>query len=134
MADGPILRRLDAGLGAGERCWVGNGMGKLEVLDLRQQKMMGGLKGFAGSLVALAAHDTQPLLAAVGLDRFLRVYHTGSRQMLAKTFLKQQLTSVAFCPTEFAPLPPAKSSSEAKAQGRKREEPVPKKQRRNWAA
>ena len=84
---------------AGQRCWVGNGLGKLQALDLRQRRMEGALKGFTGSVTALAAHDSQPLLAAVGLDRFLRLYDTNSRRLLARLFLTQALTGVAFCPT-----------------------------------
>lgn len=75
-------------------------MGKLEVLDLRQHKMAGALKGFAGSVTALDMHQTEPLLAAVGLDRFVRIYSSATRQVLGKAFLKQQLTGVAFCPTD----------------------------------
>ena len=48
----------------------------------------------AGSLRALAVHPQLPILASVGLDRFLRLHDTRTRQPLAKVYLKQQLTGV----------------------------------------
>ena len=32
----------------GQRAWVANGAGQVEVLDLRAQKFVGGIKGIAG--------------------------------------------------------------------------------------
>ena len=114
---------------AGERCWVGNAMGKLQVLDMRQRCLAGSLKGCSGAVTGLAAHGCLPLLAAVGLDRFLRVYNTSSRQLVAKVFLKQQLTGVAFCPTDPAPAPPA-PQGKSKARAQDFEKPAPQKRRR----
>lgn len=92
---------------------MGNGLGKLEVLDFRQQRMAGALKGFAGSVTGLTAHDTHPLLAAVGLDRFLRVYNTHSRELVGRVFLRQQPTCVAFCPTDEVVVPRATPAATA---------------------
>ena len=77
--------------------WVANAAGQLEVLDLETGKMAGALKGSAGSVRALALHPSEPVLASVGLDRFLRVHSTASRKQLAAVYLKQHLTGVAFC-------------------------------------
>ena len=46
----------------------------------------------AGSVRALALHPGRPILASVGLDRFLRLHDTSTRALLAKVYLKQQLT------------------------------------------
>lgn len=77
---------------AGLRCWAANGKGGMQVLDLAGGKLQGALKGAAGCVRALALHPDLPLLASVGLDRFLRVHNTATRKLLAKVYLKQQLT------------------------------------------
>ena len=77
--------------------WVANAAGQLEVLDLETGKMAGALKGPAGSVRALALHPSEPVLASVGLDRFLRMHSIASRSQLAAVYLKQHLTGVAFC-------------------------------------
>jgi ribosome biogenesis protein NSA1 len=83
---------------AGKRVWVANAAGQVEVLDLQAGKMAGAVKGATGSVRSLALHRTEPLLASVGLDRFLRVYSTVSRKQLCAVYLKQQLNGVSFCP------------------------------------
>ncbi len=60
--------------------------------------MQGALKGPAGSVRALALHPTQPLIASVGLDRFLRMHSTETRAQLGRVYLKQQLTGVVWVP------------------------------------
>ncbi len=57
------------------------------------------------------AHPAEPLLASVGLDRFLRVHSTASRCQLAEVYLKQHLTGVAFCPAA----PPKEGDAEGRA-------------------
>lgn len=93
-----IARTKVSGLYAGERVWVANAAGQVEMLDLQAGKMAGAVKGATGSVRALALHPTEPLLASVGLDRFLRVYSTATRKQLTAVYLKQQLTGVSFCP------------------------------------
>lgn len=57
----------------------------------------GGFSGsVSGSVRSLAVHPTEPLLASVGLDRFLRIHDTQTRQLQAKVFLKQQMVACAF--------------------------------------
>jgi ribosome biogenesis protein NSA1 len=72
----------------------------------------GALKGAAGSVRALALHPSEPLLASVGLDRFLRVHHTETRARLCSVYVKQQLTGVAWAPP---PLPPPAAAGERAA-------------------
>ncbi|KAG2449863.1 hypothetical protein HYH02_005386 [Chlamydomonas schloesseri] len=98
----------------GSRIWVGNGRGHVEALDLRQApaklSMGHALKGVAGSIRALALHPSEPLIASVSLDRHLRVHHSTKRSSLAKLYLKQALTGVAWLP----PLPAAAAAEGAK--------------------
>jgi WD40 repeat protein len=49
--------------------------------------VVGNYKGNAGSVRSLALHPTLPLLAAVGLDRHLRIYHVGTQKLLKKVLL-----------------------------------------------
>lgn len=81
---------------AGVKVWAGNGMGSIECLDLRMHKMQGSLKGPGGSVRSLALHPELPIIASVGLDRFLRVHNTDSKALLCKVYLKQHLTAVAW--------------------------------------
>lgn len=85
---------------AGMRCWVANGLGQVEVYDFRAGRFAGAIKGIAGSVRSLALHPDRPVIASVGLDRFLRLHDTGSRRSLGKVYLKTLLTHVDFCPAD----------------------------------
>lgn len=103
----------------GLRCWAANGTGHISAWDLRTNSVGDALKGAAGAIKALALQPVPPrgsatqagssssgsgapLLAAVGLDRWLRLYSTASRKQQVKVYLKQQLSGVAFCPPTLA--------------------------------
>jgi ribosome biogenesis protein NSA1 len=91
-----IVRRLPC---AGGRVWAANAAGQVEALNLGTGRMEGALKGATGSVRALALHPgPEPILASVGLDRFLRLHSTASRKQLAAVYLKQKLTGLAWCP------------------------------------
>lgn len=77
---------------------MANAAGQIEVLDVRAGNMAGAAKGATGSVRCLALHPTEPLLASVGLDRFLRVHSTVNRKQLCAVYLKQKLNGVTFCP------------------------------------
>ena len=100
----------------GLHCWAANGQGIVERLDVESRRIHGGMKGSTGSVRALSAlsltlgggadHDHEeaskvskvlPIVASVGLDRYLRVFHASTRKCLHKIYLKQQLTAVAIC-------------------------------------
>ena len=111
----------------GQRIWVANAAGSVEVYDVRAGRFSGALKGIAGSVRDLALYPTPPInkkkssgndtstkslyIASVGLDRFLRVHSTTSRVSLGKEYLKTQLTAVGWCPTDVSMIPKAEKKS-----------------------
>ncbi|EFN57603.1 hypothetical protein CHLNCDRAFT_143321 [Chlorella variabilis] len=94
------------------RVWLGNGLGQIEVLDVVSRRFSGAVKGLAGGVRALAVHPTQPVLASVGLDRYLRLHATHSRRLLAKVYCKT-------LPTDASMLPPIEQQQERKQRRRK---------------
>lgn len=95
---------------AGLRVWAANGTGHMQVWDLCAKKMLDALKGAGGSVRSLALHPAgEPLIASVGLDRFVRVHSTASKSGLGRVYLKQQLTGVCWLPV----LQPAGTAAEA---------------------
>lgn len=46
--------------------------------------VVGSFKGNAGSVRSVSLHPTLPLVAAVGMDRHLRIYHIGTQKVLKK--------------------------------------------------
>lgn len=88
--------QADCYLRAGMQVWAANGMDKIECLDLRMNKLQGSLKGPGGAVKSLALHPELPIIASVGLDRFLRIHNVDSKALLCKLYLKQHLTAVAW--------------------------------------
>lgn len=87
--------------GAGTRVWAANGMGSIQLLDLKTNKLIDALKGAGGSVRSLALHpSSENLLGSVGLDRFLRVHDTFTKASVGRIYLKQQLTAVCWLPVE----------------------------------
>ncbi|DBA78806.1 TPA: hypothetical protein ACH3X1_008702 [Trebouxia sp. C0004] len=84
----------------GMQVWAANGMGKIGCLDLRMNKLQGSLKGPGGAVKSLALHPELPIIASVGLDRFLTIHNVDSKALLSKLYLKQQLTAVAWGSTQ----------------------------------
>jgi hypothetical protein len=98
---------------AGNRIWASNGLGQIEVWDLRAGKLQGAIKGTGGSIRAIQLHPQQPLLASAGIDRFVRVHSSQTRQQLARVYLKQQLTGLCWLPP--VPVAAAAAGGEAAA-------------------
>lgn len=79
----------------GYTVFVGTGSGDLASFDMRTGKLLGSFKGkCSGSIRSIAKHPELPVIASCGLDRYLRIWNTKTRELLAAVFLKQQLTSV----------------------------------------
>ena len=84
---------------------IGDTSGNIQSLDIRKMgreakckanRDMGRYAGPVGSIRQLKKHPTLPRLAAVGLDRMLRVYDTNKRRQLDCVYLKQRLNCVLF--------------------------------------
>ncbi|XP_012884424.1 PREDICTED: WD repeat-containing protein 74 [Dipodomys ordii] len=71
---------------------VGNTHGQLAEIDFRQGRLLGCLKGLAGSVRGLQCHPSKPLLASCGLDRVLRIHRIRNpRGLEHKIYLKSRL-------------------------------------------
>jgi len=76
---------------------VGNTRGMMTQHDLRVSgRMVHGFKGFAGGIRDIRIHPTEPLVASVGLDRFLRVHNIANHRLLNKVYLKSRLNQCLF--------------------------------------
>eukprot|EP00873_Tetraselmis_striata_P001379 jgi/Tetstr1/421643/TSEL_012583.t1 len=112
--------------------WAANGAGCVQLWDITANRMMDALKGTAGSVRSLSLHPEEPLIASVGLDRWLRIHHTGTKKQLAKIYLKQQLTGVAWCPV--APPQEAPAALEVAGTGTSKPKSATKSKKRKQAA
>ncbi|ESO88034.1 hypothetical protein LOTGIDRAFT_234800 [Lottia gigantea] len=70
---------------------VGNTQGKTALLDFRKGRVVHKYKGFAGSVRSIQCHPTMPLVVTCGLDRFVRIHHIVSRELMHKFYLKSRL-------------------------------------------
>jgi ribosome biogenesis protein NSA1 len=84
---------------------VGDSAGFIYSFDIRRlgrdpkgpaNKDMARYVGPSGSVRQLKKHPTLPRLAAVGLDRMLRIYNTNNRKQLHCIYLKQRLNCVLY--------------------------------------
>lgn len=66
--------------------------------DNRTRINLGRYVGPSGSVRQIKKHPTLPLVAAVGLDRMLRIYDSNKRKMVDCVYLKQRLNCVLFSP------------------------------------
>lgn len=64
---------------------VGSGKGKMNLVDLRNPaKVLNTYKGFVGSITGIACCKNEPYVVSVSLDRFLRIHHIDTKQLLKK--------------------------------------------------
>uniref|UniRef100_A0A0E0LL26 Uncharacterized protein n=1 Tax=Oryza punctata TaxID=4537 RepID=A0A0E0LL26_ORYPU len=89
----------------GHAVYVGTGRGDLASFDMRTVhsgtlplfpgKLLGCFVGkCSGSIRSIVRHPELPLIASCGLDSYLRIWDTNTRQLLSAVFLKQHLTAV----------------------------------------
>lgn len=77
--------------------FAGNSLGGLAGFDPRSSlKPVATFKGCHGSIRSIALHESQQLLAAYGLDRYLHLYSTNSRSAIGAFYTKQHGTEVCF--------------------------------------
>jgi len=76
---------------------LGDGGGRLQQRDRRMNgRMVHVYHGIGGSVRGIQMHQSEPMIAAAGLDRFMRVYDVNTRKQLNKVYLKQKLNAVLF--------------------------------------
>ncbi|ONM57568.1 Transducin/WD40 repeat-like superfamily protein [Zea mays] len=79
----------------GHDVYIGTGTGDLASFDMRTGKLLGCYFGkCSGSIRSIVRHPDLPLIASCGLDSYLRIWDTNTRQLLSAVFLKQHLTTV----------------------------------------
>ncbi|XP_020973112.1 uncharacterized protein LOC107625103 isoform X2 [Arachis ipaensis] len=81
----------------GNSIYVGNGSGDMASFDIRTGKLLGCFTGkCSGSIRSIVRHPELPVVASCGLDSYLRIWDTKTRQLLSSVFLKQHLLHVVF--------------------------------------
>ncbi|XP_014473100.1 PREDICTED: WD repeat-containing protein 74 isoform X2 [Dinoponera quadriceps] len=75
---------------------VGSGKGKLNLVDLRKPgKILNTYKGFAGGVTGVACSMNNPYIASVSIDRYLRIHHIDTKELLKNIYLTSKLTCLA---------------------------------------
>jgi hypothetical protein len=62
--------------------FVGNSIGELGQIDLRNKKLVGQCQGMSGSVTSIACHNGK--MVCTSMDRFARVYHETNRELIQK--------------------------------------------------
>ncbi|KAG8080434.1 hypothetical protein GUJ93_ZPchr0007g4682 [Zizania palustris] len=77
----------------GHTVYVGTGRGDLASFDMRTGKLLGCFVGkCSGSIRSIVRHPELPLIASCGLDSYLRIWDTNTRQLLSAVCL-----TIVFC-------------------------------------
>ena len=77
---------------------------------------LAGTPGIAGAVQQLQLHPTLPLLASVGLDRFLRIHDLQTRSLVRKVYLKTRSNAIVVDHTPLAaPAPSAPAEPRKRA-------------------
>ncbi|KAL2737865.1 WD repeat-containing protein 74 isoform X2 [Vespula squamosa] len=72
---------------------VGSGKGMMKLIDLRKPgKILHTYKGLVGGITGLASSKVGPYVVSTSLDRYLRVHHIDTREMIKKVYLTSKLT------------------------------------------
>lgn len=72
---------------------VGSGKGRMNLIDLRKPSaILNTYKGFAGGVTGIACSTNNPFVASVSLDRYLRIHHIDTKELLKKIYLTSRLT------------------------------------------
>ncbi|KAH0953305.1 hypothetical protein HN011_002566 [Eciton burchellii] len=72
---------------------VGSGKGRMNLVDLRKRgTVLNTYKGFTGGVTGVACSASNPYVASVSLDRYLRIHHIDTKELLKKVYLTSKLT------------------------------------------
>ncbi|KAJ1525984.1 hypothetical protein ONE63_009164 [Megalurothrips usitatus] len=93
--------------------------GDIVKFDMRNGKASAHYKGFYGAVSAIACHPTEPYIASVSHDRFLRVHHLTTKELVLKEFMVTRMNCVLMR-TSFSLDPTIKAEPEQEKRGSKR--------------
>jgi WD40 repeat protein len=84
---------------------AGDSTGTMMLLDVRNGQQLGSYRGSGGALRDIVHHPdpSMPVVASVGLDRFLKIHHSITRRLIKRIYLKQKMNCILFSaetPTE----------------------------------
>lgn len=67
----------------------------MNLVDLRKPgKTLNTYKGFAGGVTGIACSTSEPYVVSVSLDRYLRIHHIDTKQLLKKVYLTSKISSM----------------------------------------
>lgn len=67
---------------------MGSGKGKMNLVDLRKPgKILNTYRGFAGGITGIACSTSEPYIVSVSLDRYLRIHHIHTKELLKKVVI-----------------------------------------------
>ena len=73
---------------------VGNTLGEMGEIDIRQHKKVRLFKGFAGCITDIECHPTSSLVVSCSTDRRVRIHSLENHALLESFYLKSRLTRV----------------------------------------
>ncbi|XP_057662034.1 WD repeat-containing protein 74 [Diorhabda carinulata] len=80
------------------QCLVGTTRGYMQLLDMKVGKCMKTFTTFAGSVTDIVCDPIEPYVFSTSLDRHLRVHHLETKELLQKTYMKVNLTTLLVTP------------------------------------
>jgi WD40 repeat protein len=77
---------------------AGDSTGAMLLLDVRNGQQLGSYRGSGGALRDIVHHPdpSMPVVASVGLDRFLKIHHSITRRLIKRIYLKQKMNCILF--------------------------------------
>ncbi|XP_059160065.1 WD repeat-containing protein 74-like [Physella acuta] len=76
---------------------VGTTIGTISLVDLRKMAAIKQFKGAAGGITDIKFHETHPVFAACGVDRFIRCYNADlSKRKCSSIYIHSQVNSLLF--------------------------------------
>jgi len=75
---------------------AGDSTGAMMLLDVRNGQQLGAYRGSGGALRDIMHHPdpSMPVVASVGLDRFLKIHHSITRRLIKRIYLKQKMNCI----------------------------------------
>ncbi|KAJ2836205.1 Ribosome biogenesis protein nsa1 (NOP7-associated protein 1) [Coemansia erecta] len=77
--------------------YFADNMGNVQQMDMRTGHVFGAFKGIAGAVKSISLSEDGAKIAVAGLDRYVRVFETGSmRRPLHRAYVKQRVSHVVW--------------------------------------